>query len=265
MPEHEHFGGEDPERVADLVLDPANALPTRTRPRGRPPKPVERHERELRITPPDGLPITNWDIAPRNEVSKLVACEEGGIGTGKQLHYHVIVETTYSDEMLKSWIRRILNNYGGALGNAVYRTGKPHENTYGYVAKEENLKGLFGYTDEQYNNWVLASRQYRQTIAAERRQDQRLRSQKRAKQLRTVEDVVQQQLERGDIAATPAAIIRSVLDACVQHNVDWPTRIQMEAIVNRRRWAYSPETKDAVVNYYAQTFSRLEYTNNVNW
>jgi len=149
--------------------------------RGRPPKPVEKHERELRITPPEGVPIRNWNVAPLNEVSKCVAMEEGGIGTAKQLHYHVVIESIYSDEMIRSWVRKLLNFTGYALGNQIYRTGKPHDGTFGYVVKQETCVALWGYTDAEYNKWVDDSKTYRDRIAAERRNDQRLRSQNRKK------------------------------------------------------------------------------------
>jgi len=237
--------------------------------RGRPPKPLELHERELRITPPGGVPIVNWDIAPRNEVSKLVACEEGGEGTGKALHYHLVLQSTYSDEMIKAWVRKLLltNNMTPPtpLGNAVYRSGKPHEGTYGYVVKEKDLKHIHGYTLEQYEQWIIISDNYRQEIASERKQQQRLRSQTRAKQLRVIEDKVKDMLLANAIASQAQAIIRAVLEQCREHNVDWPTRTQMDSMVNRLRWDYSPEAKEAVVQYYAQTFSRLENTTNNGW
>lgn len=236
----------------------------RQKPRGRPPKPLDRHERELRVTPPNGVPVVNWDVAPRNEVSKLVVCEEGGEGTGKQLHYHLVIESTYSDEMIKSWVRKVLNlPTTTPLGNAVYRSGKPHEGTYGYVVKERDLKHNHGYTLEQYHQWCIDSDNYRQALAAERRQQQRLRSQSRAKQLRTIEDKVRDMLST--ITAQPTAIIRAILEQCREHNVDWPTRTQMDSMVNRLRWDYSPDAKDAVVRYYANNFERLEYSQNVSW
>lgn len=97
--------------------------------RGRQPAVLEQRVRELRLTPPDGEPITDWFID--SNVTKLLAAEEGGIGTGKALHYHAVIETTFSDDSIKGWIRRVLRiPMSQAMGNAVYRTGAPHEATY---------------------------------------------------------------------------------------------------------------------------------------
>lgn len=228
--------------------------------RGRPPKPVEKHERELRITPPEGVPIREWNVSPLNEVSKCVAMEEGGLGTGKQLHYHVVVETIYSDEMIKSWIRKLLNFTGHSLGNQIYRSAKPHEGTFGYVVKEETCVALWGYTDEEYNKWVDASVKYRSQLAAERRDSQRLRSQNRKKQLRTIYDQVKEAIERQRITAYPDPIVKLYLKLCRESNIDFPTKTQMENMINDLRWDYNDEGKDAVVHYYTKNFNLREYT-----
>lgn len=228
--------------------------------RGRPPKPVKKHERELRITPPEGVPIRNWDVAPQTEVSKCVACEEGGIGTGKQLHYHVVIESTYSDEMIKSWIRKLLNFTGYSLGNQIYRSAKPHEGTFGYVVKQDTCVALWGYTDAEYNKWCDDSAAYRANLARERRDDQRLRSQNRKKQLMTIYDKVKDAIEREHITAYPDPIVGLYLKFCREANIDFPTRTQMENMINTLRWEYNDDGKHAVVAYYTKTFNSREYT-----
>jgi len=229
--------------------------------RGRPPKPVAKHERELRITPPEGVPIRVWNVAPQTEVSKCVAMEEGGLGTGKQLHYHVVIESTYSDEMIRSWIRKLLNFTGYSLGNQIYRSAKPHEGTFGYIVKEETCVALWGYTDEEYNKWCDDSATYRAKIAAERRDDQRLRSQNRKRQLLTIYDKVKDAIERQRIIAYPDPITKLYLMLCRESNIDFPTRTQMENMINSLRWEYNDDGKDAVVSYYTRNINNLrEYT-----
>lgn len=247
--------------------DPVVAAPQEPQPlyapiprRGRPPKPVNKHERELRITPPEGVPIRDWNVAPLTEVSKCVACEEGGIGTGKQLHYHVVIESTYSDEMIKSWIRKLLNFTGYSLGNQIYRSAKPHEGTFGYVVKQDVCVALWGYTDVEYNKWVDDSNTYRANLARERRDDQRLRSQNRKKQLMTIYDRVKDAIERGHINAYPDPIVGLYLKFCRETNIDFPTRTQMENMINTLRWQYNDDGKQAVVAYYTKTFNSREYT-----
>lgn len=251
---------EDPSASTDAILrepDPASA-PNRRR--GRPPKPVEKHERELRITPPEGTPIRNWDVAPRSEVSKCVAMEEGGVGTGKALHYHVVIESTYSDEMIKGWIRKLLNHTGYTLGNQIYRSGKPHAGTFGYVVKEEVNVALWGYTDDEYTQWCRDSEKYRADLAAQKRQDQRLRSQNRKKQLMTIYDKVKEAIMQYRITPYPDPITSLYLRLCVEANIDFPTRTQMEGMINTLRWSYNDEGKEAVVAYYTRNFISREYT-----
>lgn len=253
---------EEPNPGPIMMDDPvivAEILATQVR-RGRPPKPVKKHERELRITPPEGTPIRDWNVAPLTEVSKCVACEEGGLGTGKQLHYHVVIESTYSDEMIKSWIRKLLNFTGYSLGNQVYRSGKPHEGTFGYVVKENTCVALWGYTDAEYGKWVDDSNTYRTNLARERRDDQRLRSQNRKKQLMTVYDKVKTDIENQKIIAYPGPIIHRYLELCREANIDFPTRTQMDNMVNNLRWEYNDDGKRGVVEYYARSFISREYT-----
>lgn len=240
-----------------LMQQLQDSLPRR---RGRPPKPQERHERELRITPPEGVPIREWNVAPLTEVSKCVAMEEGGLGTGKQLHYHVVIESIYSDEMIKSWIRKLLNFTGYSLGNQIYRSAKPHEGTFGYIVKEETCVALWGYTDEQYNKWCDDSTAYRIRIATERRDSQRLRSQNRKKQLLTIYDKVKDAIERQRITAYPDPITKLYLTLCREANIDFPTKTQMENMINSLRWEYNDDGKDAVVSYYTRNFNLREYT-----
>lgn len=230
--------------------------------RGRQPAVLAQRTRELRLTPPDGLPIDEWFIDAG--ITKLLAAEEGGTGTGKALHYHAVIETTYSDDSLKGWIRRVLRiPMSQALGNAVYRTGAPHEATYQYVVKCHHVVVQHGYTDQEIAEWMRLSDEYRTDIAAQRRALQRLRSQGRQRQLKTVEDLTLIWARENQWALTdPTTLVRQVLHQCHTANVEFPTKSQMETMVNRVQWLVANDTAtdprrsatlaDRVVEYYAR-------------
>lgn len=247
-------------RTAELQLRRDSRAARR---RGRQPAVLAQRTRELRLTPPDGQPIDEWYIDAG--ITKLVAAEEGGTGTGKALHYHAVIETTYSDDSLKGWIRRVLRiPMSMALGNAVYRTGAPHENTYQYVVKCHKVVIQHGHSDQEIADWIRLSDEYRTDIAAQRRALQRLRSQGRQRQLKTVEDLALAWARTNPWAvhSNPSTLVRQVLTQCHTANVDFPTKSQMEAMVNRIQWLvaedeqHNPERRarlaDRVVEYYAR-------------
>lgn len=256
----------DPAEVQRIAERNARTQRRQAARRGRPPAVVATRTRELRLTPPDGLPVTDWEVD--SQITKLLACEEGGEGTGKALHYHAVIETTYTDDALRGWIRRILRLTPFTnMGNRVYRTGEPHEATYQYTVKCKNVVCRHGHTDAEIAGWMEASDQYNRDVEAQRRRLQRLRSQSRDKQLRTVEELTLAHARDNRWAYTsPDGFVRRVLHECTNANIEFPTRTQMEAIVNRIRWKLAHELPehhqhhaDAVVQYYArglQLFSR---------
>jgi len=263
--EHHSDHEEDPQvdRLAPAEVEAMEARNARLQRRqaarrGRPPAVVATRTRELRLTPPDGNPVTDWHVD--NQITKLLACEEGGEGTGKALHYHAVIETTYTDDALRGWIRRVLNlTPFTTMGNRVYRTGEPHEATYQYVVKCHNVVCQHGHTNDEIAGWISASDQYNRDIEAQRRRLQRLRSQSRDKQLRTIEELTLAHARDNRWAyVNPDGFVRRVLHECTTTNIEFPTRTQMEAIVNRIRWRIASEHPDhqhhadAVVAYYAR-------------
>lgn len=242
---------------------------------GRKPKVAEVRKRELRLTPPDGKAIEEWHVGdPECGISKLIACEEGGTGTDKALHYHAVVETTYTDDALKGWIRRVLRLTPFiALGNKVYRTGEFHENSYGYCVKNKQVKIAYGYSDAEVQQLIEASEAYRKDVMKQRKALQTLRSQGREKQLKTIEQIVLTRLNNkietyrhlGRVPNWGAEeIVEMLLAECDANTIDFPTRNQMEAMVNRLRWRTNIG-RDQVVSYYSRSLSytpnfRQEYT-----
>lgn len=254
--EDPYFGGPVTTRVGDLVI--SEPEPPSRRRRGRPPAERETRVRELRLTPPDGQPVTDWFVGDPG-ITKLLACEEGGTGTDKALHYHAIIETTLTDDALKGWIRRVLRiTPFTSMGNKVYRTGEPHEHSYGYVCKHAQVKCSFGYTDEQVARYIIESDEYRRDVLRQRQALQRLRSQGREKQLKTIEEITQNMLiQHPELYLGSESIVQMYLEECDRANIVFPTRTQMESIVNRIRWN-THRDRGAVVEYYMRglrTFS----------
>lgn len=242
---------------------PLGEVARRGQRRGRKPKQAEVRLRELRLTPPDGEPVSDWQIGdPDCGITKLIACEEGGAGTDKALHYHCVVETTYTDDALKGWIRRVLRlTPFTALGNKIYRTGEWHENSYGYCVKHKQVKVAHGYTTAEVDVMIQNSDAYRKDVTQQRNALQRLRSQGREKQLKTIEQIVQKilndEIELHKVlnkmkTYTAEDIIELLLREFHHNNIEFPTRNQMETMVNRIRWRLSIG-RDAVVAYYARS------------
>lgn len=254
---------------------PLEEVSRRGKRRGRKPKQAEVRLRELRLTPPDGQPVIDWHVGdPDCQLSKLLACEEGGEGTDKALHYHCVVETTYTDDALKGWIRRVLRlTPFTTLGNKIYRTGEWHENSYGYCVKNKQVKIAYGYTTEEVDVMIQNSDAYRKDVMRQRNALQRLRSQGRDKQLKTIEQIVQKlihdEIEFHKVIQrvktyTSEDIIERLLHEFHNNNIEFPTRNQMEAMVNRIRWRLSIG-RENVVAYYARSLNppssfRSEYT-----
>lgn len=229
--------------------------------RGRKPKQVEVRVRELRLTPADGQPVTDWLVGdPDSQISKLIACEEGGTGTDKALHYHAVIETTYTDDALYGWIKRVLRLTPFQNGNKYYRTGEFHENSIGYAVKNGQVKCSFGYTDEQVTKFIEDSKAYRDSVLAQRKHLQRLRSQNRQKQLKTIEEIVETRLKteaelyrathRTPPDWTAEKLVELILTESRNSNIEFPTRSQMSAMINRLRWTNGGTHH--VIQFYAR-------------
>lgn len=224
--------------------------------RGRPPVPVDWHPTELRITPVDGQPINEWNIDP-NWCRALIACQEGGEGTDKRLHYHVVVETTYSDEMMKRWVYTTARAKHSQTGNAVYRSAKPHEHTFGYVVKNRSVVELHGYTDSQVQQWILESDEYYAKKKNEAERRRKVKALGRTAELKSVEQEVRDELksggyERNGHTGLVNYIVEQFLAKCRERDYKFPTRTQMEGIVNHLRYdvdAYS------VVAFYSRNLN----------
>jgi len=217
----------------------------------------EAHLVELRITPPDKQSITDWqlDLHGPGWITKIVACEEGGEGTEKQLHYHAVVETTYSDTMLTKWVYSVARCRPDQIGNAVFSKRQKHDHSFGYVVKNDVCVCLHGWTDDEYSAWVEASEKYAEDKKAEREKQRKIKALGRKRMLLSVEQEIADELKGGSYLRDDEGyslvefIISSFLKKCHERDYDFPTRTQMDSIVNRLRYVDTPR---AVVAFYSR-------------
>jgi len=216
---------------------PASNLFTK---RGRPVKVLEPRDRELRLTPVDDQPI-EWFT--QDGIVKIAAFEEGGHGTEKKLHYHAIVTTTMTDDALKSYCYKLTRGKG-TEGNKAFMSRETHENTRGYISKHRTPVHLIGYTERDLQQWYSKSDEYVSALKRERETYRKVKALGRKRELLSVEQDIKNELESTpsgeryfDLAAH---IVKRFIDECAKRNFEFPTRTQMEGIVNRLRFKHDP-------------------------
>lgn len=216
------------EQVADDVIRQTK------QPVGRPAKLLDPHLVECRVTPPDGKrPIFN--VEP---FTKFVAFEEGGEGTGKQLHYHIVLETTMSDYFLAQYWNASFPS-GKGTGNKLFRNGVPHEKTYSYIAKFKTPVIVKGYTENDLQQWYDESDKYVAALKQERERYRKIKSHGRKAELKSVEEhvtsLVKETLQDEYLDPNYAInrIVELFLQTCRQREFEFPTRTQMDNIVAR--------------------------------
>lgn len=179
---------------------------------------------ELRITPPDGLPITDWQI--NSDFKQLIAAQEGGTPECR-LHYHAYVECLRSRTWLIKWIYSIAHCTNGEQGNAVFFTRKPHNNTIGYVVKHGNIVVSHGCSQTFITDWLVKSDEYRRAKDTERKRTQR------------VEKSFTQQVHKSIVATlhesrdlrTPDSVLALILAQYREANKIYPNRTTIENLI----------------------------------
>jgi len=229
--------------------------PTMPRPK-RDPTSVE--ALELRITPPDGLPIECWKIVDpdkaefvseheRNDFKVLIAAQEGGTPDCR-LHYHLYVETYRSRTWLTKWIYSIAHCYNGEQGNAVFFTRKPHDNTIGYVVKGGNIVARHGCTQHYIDEWLTKSAQYVRDKEAGRKREQRV---KKAFTLE-VREKVEALLRQSNDLRNPESILNIILNEYHEAKLTFPPRSSVENIIVTCLYPYD---KSIHRNFYLKAFT----------
>lgn len=179
---------------------------------------------ELRITPPDGLPITDWQI--NSDFKQIIAAQEGGTPECR-LHYHAYVECLRSRTWLIKWIYSIAHCTNGEQGNAVFFTRKPHNNTIGYVVKHGNIVVSHGCSQTFITDWLVKSDEYRRAKDTERKRTQR------------IEKSFTQQVHKSIVATlhesrdlrTPESVLALILAQYREANKIYPNRTTIENLI----------------------------------
>lgn len=197
------------------------------------PKSGELYIRELRITPPDALPITDWQVND-DDFKVLIACQEGG-DDGKKLHYHIYMESHRSESWVKKWVYKIAHCYNGESGNTVYFSRKPHENTIGYVVKCGNVVCRHGVMQTFIDEWLIKSNEYKATKERDRKRVQR----SRATIIQTIMDKLESDLHAGILIHSVEAVSESLLNSYATEKV-YPSRSQHEMMVIKLIHPYVP-------------------------
>ena len=220
-------------------------LPTTFSRRGRPAKVCELRKRELRLTPVDDQPI-DWIDNPG--IVKIAAFEEGGHGTTKKLHYHAIIETTLTEDALKSYCYKLTRGKG-TEGNKAFMSRETHENTDGYISKHKTNVYLKGYTERDLQEWYAKSDEYVLTLKRDTDKYRKIKAQGRRRELLSVEQDIKTDLASFPDGERPyelsSYIVATFLRLCKERSFDFPTRTQMEGIVNRLRYDYDPSAVHA--------------------
>lgn len=207
------------------------------------PKSGDLYVRELRITPADGLPITDWKIN-EDDFKQVIAAEEGG--EDKKLHYHLYIESTRSESWIRKWIYSIAHCENGEQGNSVFFSRKPHENTLGYVVKYGNIVVRHGCSQTYIDEWIGKSDQYRKSKESTRKRAQRTRQ----SMIQEILDQVETDLKANSIDRT----VHGITDALLYNfklNGLYPMKNQFEMMVIK------------LIHPYNDNFVRLFYTNNL--
>jgi len=228
--------------------------------RGRPAKALPPRTRELRLTPID-RPDDPIEWFTREGIVKIAAFEEGGHGTQKKLHYHAIVETTLSDDLLKTYCYQLTRGKG-TEGNKAFMSREPHENVTGYIAKHKTPVHVIGYTDAELQSWYDKSDEYVAALKHEREKHRKIKALGRKRELLSVEQDISDELKNFPDGQRPIGlagwIVGRFLEECSKRSYDFPTRTQMEGIVNRLRYSYDPVS---VVAFYRRNLNvNDEYT-----
>lgn len=201
--------------------------------------------RELRITPPDGLPITDWKVTD-DDFKVCLAAEEGGT-PDVRLHYHLYVETMRSASWITKWIYSIAHCYNGESGNAVFFTRKPHDNTIGYVVKHGNIALRHGCSQTFIDEWLVKSKKYRDAVEASRARSKRMKKAFTQEVLKEVVATVRTDSSLRD----PGSVLNLILANYQEANKPYPSRTQVESLVATVLHPYDPQFVRA---FYLRSF-----------
>lgn len=200
---------------------------------------------ELRITPPDGQPITDWQITGIDFRQAIVA-KEGGTDDVR-LHYHAYIETLRSRSWIVKWIYSIAHCYNGEQGNAVFFTRKPHDNTIGYVVKHGDIVVRHGCSDSYIEEWLNKSDEYKRNKEALRSRLKRLKK----SFTQDVRDKVVERIRETPDLRTPDQVLNLILAEYHEAQMIFPSRTQVENLIATILYPYD---KGLTRAFYLRSF-----------
>lgn len=182
------------------------------------------YTRELRITPPDGEPITDWKLG--TDFIKAVIAQEGG-DEDCRLHYHAYIETSRSASWITKWIYSIAHCYNGEQGNTVFFSRKPHDNTLGYVVKHGNIVVRHGVTETFITEWLDKSEQYRKDKDSARARAKRMKK----SFTQAVCHKIVEEVKTDPSLRNPARILELILAEYHASQMIYPSRTVVENLI----------------------------------
>lgn len=200
-------------------------------------------ELELRITPPDGEPITDWKLT--DDHREFVAYVEGGADTGKTLHYHCYLKYARSRTLLLKWIYSIAHCNNGETGNAVFFSRKPHDHTFGYIAKCGSVACRHNVPQTTLDEWFAASEGYRKSKSSARKRSQRTREQLVA----DIKDHIITELKEHRLDRNVQSIVDRLLAEFNTRGLSFPPRASLEILVMNILYHFDPSY---VRSFYAR-------------
>lgn len=200
---------------------------------------------EIRITPPDGQPITDWLVNDK-DFKQMLSAQEGGTPECR-LHYHAYVECLRSRTWLIKWIYSIARCTNGEQGNAVFFTRKPHEHTIGYVVKSGNIACRHGCTDTFISEWLAKSSQYCADRDAAKKRRQRIEK-SFTQQLR---DKLEEEIKTDRTYLTPDGLLTLILAEYDEAHKMFPSRSVVETLINTLLYKYDDRYARA---FYLKSF-----------
>jgi len=209
-------------------------------PRGKPA--TKENQYEIRLTPSDGEPITDWKCIERPG-TEIVICEEGGGDTGKALHYHGYLKTTISEKYMPTLCKKLAREdpeyyeiwddgekHYTKKGGCVYSCVQPHENTIGYVVKCRKIVYRYGFTDRHIEEFFEKSDQYNRDKGKENKRKTREKQKGLLDAVQHIRNEIKERHMSNDVLSIYRAFVtfygerplpsRSILETAIMNLVD---------------------------------------------
>lgn len=206
---------------------------------------------ELRITPPDQQPITDWYEKDLQATILLVAGEGSPNGTPR-LHYHIYLETPISKSSVRIWVLKVLQSHIDPNvkynGNSLYFTRQPHDHTIPYIVKSRNVLIRTGITQSVLEDYFKSSDEYNKQKSNTRKKQQRTRLDEYEELYATIKE----DLENRTISNDVDSVVSRCLAICYTKSYEFPTRVTMDKLVLKLLYPYN---EYLVRSFYTKSYN----------